>query len=263
MSDETPIPSVLACDVGNSSVHFAHVKGDVVTEPHVVRVGELSRLSDALAELWATMPTPRKIVAASVNPSSLKALEAAAAEATGQGVLVVGRDLPLPMQTKIDNPETVGADRICAAVAAYDRLGQACVVADYGTAITIDCVNQEGVFLGGAIMPGLAMSVECLHKCTAQLPRVELKRPTWVFGRNTTEAIIGGIVAAARGALRELVEAYATDLGHWPLVILTGGDAALVCEHIADSELVQAVVPDLVLRGVAMAYYNTLARAVE
>ncbi len=259
MTDEIVIPSVLACDVGNSAVHFAHVQGDNVTEPQVVPIGELSRLGDALAELWRTMPAPRKIVAGSVNPSALKALEAAASEATGQAVLVIGRDLPMPMETDIENPGAVGVDRICAALAAYDRLGHACVVADFGTAVTIDCVSEDGVFLGGAILPGLNMSADCLHKATAQLPRVELRRPTWVFGRNTNEAILTGIMASARGALRELVENYATELGHWPLVILTGGDASLVCERPADSELVQAVVPDLVIRGVAMAYYNTLA----
>jgi len=254
------IPNVLACDVGNSAVRFAHVKGETVGPPRRFRVGELGGLGAALGELWTQIPAPKRLVAASVNPAALKALEAAAAEALGQEVLLIGRDLPLPIETRLPDPESIGVDRLCAAVAAYDRLGQACVVADFGTAITIDCVGADGVFLGGAILPGLGMSADSLHDHTAQLPRVEPARPGWVFGRSTREAIVGGIIAAARGALRELAEAYATELGRWPLVILTGGDAALVCEHPGDSELVQAVVPDLVLRGVAMAYYGTLVR---
>jgi pantothenate kinase type III len=88
---------------------------------------------------------------------------------------------------------------------------------------------------------------------------VELVKPDWVFGQDTRQAIVGGLVFAARGALRELVEAYATALGHWPLVIITGGDAQLICPDVVQSQLVQAIVPDLVIRGVAAAYYRTLA----
>ncbi|HUS92247.1 MAG TPA: type III pantothenate kinase [Phycisphaerae bacterium] len=252
------VPGVLACDVGNSAVHFAQVKGDEVGAVQAVRVGELAQLGQRLLELWQQVSPPRKLVASSVNPAALKALEAAAAEALGEDVLVIPRDLPVPIQTDLRDPQSVGVDRLCAAVAAYDRLGTACVVADFGTAITVDCVSDEGVFLGGAILPGLSMSADCLHERTAQLPRVAPAQPEGVFGRDTREAILAGILAAARGALRELVEAYATALGRWPLVIATGGDAELVCRHCADDDLVQAIVPDLAIRGVAMAYYKTL-----
>jgi type III pantothenate kinase len=256
--DMTEIPNILACDVGNSTVHFAHVRGGDVTETRAIPVGQFSRLGAALAELWETIPEPRRVVASSVNPSALKALEAAVDERLGQPVLVVGRDLPLPMPTDLPNPQAIGTDRLCAAVAAYDRLGTACVVADFGTAITVDCVNAEGVFLGGAIMPGLNMSADGLHDKTAQLPRVQMRPASCVFGKDTSQAIIVGILAAARGALRELAEAYATELGHWPTVIVTGGDAELVCGRTGDGEIVQAVVPDLTIRGAALAYYNSL-----
>jgi len=242
------IPSVLACDVGNSAIRFAHVRGDEVRKVRTFPLGDLSGLGQALLELWEQIPAPRKIAAASVNPSALRALEAAA-EPLRQDVLVIGRDLPL-----------VGVDRLCAAVAAFDRLGVPCVVADFGTAITIDCVNAEGVFLGGAILPGLGLSAESLSAGTAQLPRVKLSEPNWVYGKDTEQAIIGGVVYGARGALRGLVEAYATDLGRWPVVILTGGDARWVCQSPSQSDLVQAIVPDLVLRGVAIAYYKTLLK---
>ncbi len=258
MAELKEIPNVLACDVGNSAVHFAHVKGDDITDVQCIRAGEYHKLGTALAELWEQIPAPRKLAAASVNAAGLKALEAAAAEALKQDVLVVGRDLPLPIETDLPHPRGVGTDRLCAAVAAYDRIGRACVVADFGTAITIDCINDEGVFLGGAILPGMAMGAAALHERTAQLPQVEPAAPTGVFGKDTNEAILHGLLAVARGALRELVEAYATELGQWPIVILTGGDATLVCGRLGDSDLVQAVVPDLPVRGVALAYYNSL-----
>lgn len=256
MIDE--VPNVLACDVGNAAIRLAHVKGEDVGEVRSFRLGELAGMGAALEEVWQTIPPPRKIAASSVNPAGLRALEAAVAEALDQEVLVVGRDLPLPMDTKLTDPAGVGSDRLCAAVAAFDRLGVPCVVADFGTAITIDCVDAEGVFLGGAILPGLEMAAASLSQGTAQLPQVTLSQPDWVYGRNTQEAIIGGVVYGARGALRGLVEAYATDLGRWPIVIATGGDAERVCKGSAEADLIQAIVPNLVLRGVAIAYYRTL-----
>jgi len=256
----TVIPHILACDVGNSAVHFAHVHGEKVAPEQSTRIGELNGLGAALAELWRQMPQGKKLVAASVNPPALKALEAAAADALNEKVLVIGRDLPLPIQTNLPNPELIGVDRLCCAAAAYDRLGTACVVADFGTAITIDCVSDDGVFLGGAILPGLSMSAKGLHGGTAQLPLVEPAEPTGVFGTDTEQAILSGLVQGARGALRELVEAYATELGHWPIVIVTGGNAGLICNHVGESDLVQAVVDDLAIRGVAAAYYRTLVK---
>ena len=254
------IPSVLACDVGNTHVSLAGVQGDEVSEVRRVRVGELAGLAEALGELWESLPHPRKIAASSVNASALKALEAAALDALDEQVLLVGRDLPLPITADVDEPQRVGVDRLCAASAAFDRLGVPCVVADFGTAITIDCVNDAGVFLGGAILPGLAMGARGLAEQTAQLPTVTPANPDWVFGKNTEQAMIGGLVFGARAALRALIEAYATELGQWPLAVVTGGDAELICRAPGTEELVQSVVPDLVLRGVAGAYYKTLLR---
>ena len=222
--------------------------------------GQLNGLGKALRQLWQQMPAPKRIAAGSVNPPGLKALEAAAEEAIGEPVLVIGRDLPLPIETKLTHPEKIGADRLCCAAAAFDHLGVACVVADFGTAATIDCVNDEGLFLGGAILPGLQMAAESLQSSTAQLPKVELTEPNWVFGADTHQAIIGGLVFGARGALRELVETYATKLGHWPIVIVTGGDAKTICGDPNSSLLVQARVDDLGVRGVAIAYYKTLLK---
>ena len=261
--DTEQIPGVLGCDCGNSTIRIACVRGDEVTPVEIFPLTRLRPLDEAMKRIWNEMPAPKVIVASSVNPVALKGLEVAAKEATQQEVLVVGRDLPLPIETRLKQPESIGVDRLCCAAAAFDRLGVACVVADYGTAVTIDCVNNEGVFLGGAITPGLHAGAEILHKTTAQLPKVDLSKNEdldWVFGADTREAILGGLVYGARGALRERVEAYAAELGSWPLVILTGGDAKLVSPNPGQNGLVQAVVDDLPLRGIAIAYYRTLTQ---
>ena len=116
------------------------------------------------------------------------------------------------------------------------------------------------MFLGGAILPGLEMGVRSLKTQTAQLPAVRLREPKGVFGTSTQDAILGGLIYGTRGALRELVEAYATELHRWPIVIITGGDAKLICPSPGASELVQARVDNLVLRGVGIAYYKTLLK---
>ncbi len=254
------IPSVLACDVGNTNIRLAAVAGEDVSDMRVVPADSPAELANALSDLWESMSDPRRVAAASVDPAALAVLEAAVDGAIDQHVLLVGRELALPIAADLPAPESVGADRLCAAVAAYDRLGGACVVADFGTAITIDCVSDAGVFLGGAILPGVSMAADSLAEYTAQLPRVTPAAPGDVFGKSTVEAIRNGLIALARGALRDRVEAYAAELGHWPLVVCTGGDAELIVGDLEHSELVQAIVADLTLRGIAIAYYKSLVK---
>ncbi|MCP4379125.1 MAG: type III pantothenate kinase, partial [bacterium] len=164
------IPAVLACDIGNTSVQLAFLQGQKSSSRVSFNNDDLSGLGDGLAKVWEEMGSSGKVAASSVNPDALKILEAATAETIGQDVLVIGRDLPLPIETDVPHPAGIGSDRLCAAAAAYDQLGVACVVADFGSAITIDCVNSDGVFQGGAILPGLQMGARALASQTAQLP---------------------------------------------------------------------------------------------
>jgi len=254
------IPTVLACDVGNTAIHIAVVCGRDVTDRDSMPIGRSAGLGEALLDRWSKMPEPKSIAAGSVNSSGLETLIDAAERVLPRPVMVVGEDLPLPIDTDLDASATTGVDRLCAAAAAFDQLGTACVVADFGTAITIDCVNDEGVFLGGAILPGLEMGSRALATGTAQLPKVAPARPDGVFGKNTAQAVVTGLIASARGALRELVESYATKLGHWPVVVVTGGDAKLICGEPGQSQLVQCCVDDLTLRGVAISYYKSLLK---
>lgn len=253
--DEPRLAYVLAADVGNSGVHLGCVQGEQVFAFGRADIDDIDAVKALLTEYWQAMESPRRIVASSVSPKALIAFEQAVEEALGQDVTVIGRDIPLPMETTLDAPQSVGVDRLCTAAAAFFRLETPCVVADFGTAVTIDCVNAEGRFIGGAILPGLRTQARSLAESTAQLPEVELAAPDWVFGRNTNEAIVGGIVYGMRGAMRGLIERYATELGSWPTVISTGGDADLVG---MDPGIVQAIVPNLCLVGVALAFYKSL-----
>lgn len=172
--------------------------------------------------------------------------------------LRVRDDLEFPMKLVIDNTAEVGVDRVCSAAAAFERLNGACAVASFGTAITIDCVSATGEFLGGSILPGLQMSCNALHASTAALPRIIPVAPTGPFGKSTATAIGEGVTMAAVGAMREIVERFATELGRWPQLVLTGGDAPLIREQ---ADFVDYVVPDLCLMGVALAYRKASGQA--
>lgn len=216
----------------------------------------VSSMDTAVAEMqatWKAFPAQAKrtVLAGSVNPPALEALRAGCREHEITPLLVIGDDVEPPFAIDVDEPEKVGTDRLCAAAAAFDHMKCACVVADFGTAVTIDLVGDDGAFLGGTILPGMALSARALHEHTAQLPLVEVGHPTETLGKNTVSAIRNGIFAMMAGALREITERYATDIGKWPPLIVTGGDA----EAIAGAcDFVDRVVPDLGLDGLVLAY---------
>jgi type III pantothenate kinase len=194
------------------------------------------------------------IVAAGVNPPMERALDDAVASAASRRVVWVGKNLDLPIKVLTDAPEQTGVDRVLNVAAAYEQVGNACVVVDAGTAITIDCCNDQGEFLGGAIAPGLRLQLESLHEKTAVLPALKVSEfavPQVHFGRNTREAILQGVYHGIRGMVKELVENFATDLGRWPEIIAAGGDAQLL---FGGWELIHAISPDLTLYGIALAY---------
>lgn len=254
--------NVLVIEIGNSHLALADVcDGDVRTVQRTA-LDELDEARAMLEPLWESLPEDeaRVVVIGSVVPAAERRMIAAVEDKLRTDALVVGRDVRLPMSLAITNPEQVGVDRVCAAAAAFDRVGRACAVASFGTATTIDCVNDEGVFLGGAILPGLTMQARSLADGTAQLPLVDLRfeGPLPTYGGTTEEAIRGGVVFGAVGALRELVERYATDLHRWPALVLTGGFGPLIA---GACDFVDAVEPHLCVRGIALAHRRQFGAA--
>lgn len=248
----SPADTLLVADVGNTRVGLSIWDADGLHPTQRFPADDDSAWTAALESLWVQSPAARRaVVVGSVNPPVAARLGAAVERVTGATALRVRDDLPLPLTLDGVNAREVGVDRICSAAAAYERVGGACAIASFGTAITIDCVSEDGRFLGGAIMPGLAMSCRALHEFTAALPRVQLAAPSEPFGKNTFEAILHGVVHGAVGALREIVERYATELRSWPTLVITGGDAALVASQ---ADFVDAVIPDLCLQGIALAH---------
>ncbi|MBC8107709.1 MAG: type III pantothenate kinase, partial [Anaerolineae bacterium] len=187
--------NLLALSVGNSRLAIGtFVSGEL---QHVTRVPHTQRADWPAIITQAWMPIAKRdsaaIVAASVNPPLEAPLEQAVKAATAHDVEWIGREIDLPIKTRVKSPRETGIDRILNMAAAFEQMGKGCVVVDAGTAITIDCCNDAGEFLGGSISPGVAMQLDALHDKTAKLPRIAFARPVGTFGDTTEQAILQGV----------------------------------------------------------------------
>jgi len=182
---------LLLVDIGNSQVAVAtwadgkrgeaeHLPGEPF-EPIAERIEQL--FNELLGGI------PRAVVVSSVCPAVLDRLQRCCQDRGIEPVLVVGEDIDLPISADVPEPEKLGTDRLCTAAGAYAKLETACVVADFGTALTIDLVADNNMFLGGTILPGINLSARALHEHTALLPLVEVGTPTETLGKETASAI--------------------------------------------------------------------------
>jgi type III pantothenate kinase len=246
--------NLLVLNVGNSRLAVGVFLAGQLEHAARVSLDQRGEWGTTIADAWARLGDTDSpaVVGACVNGPLLEAVEHAANTVTGTAVQWVGREIDLPVDVKTTEPRKTGVDRVLNLAAAYEQIGHACVVADAGTALTVDCCDDSGAFLGGAIAPGATMMLAALHDRTAGLPKVELgPPPPDAIGRDTASAMLAGVVVGTRGMVKELVEAYATHLGRWPELIVTGGDAE---QLFAGWELVHAVSPELTLYGIALAY---------
>jgi type III pantothenate kinase len=189
------------------------------------------------------------VAIASVVPPALHSLRRASQRYFRAEPLVVGPGIKTGLPIRYDNPREVGADRVVNAVAAYARFRRACIVVDFGTATTFDCISPKGEYLGGAIAPGLQISLDALVSRAAKLPRVEIGTPAQAIGRNTEEAMQSGILYGYAALTDGLVRRLADEIGGEVAVVATGGLAGTVAAHTATLE---TVVPDLTLEGLRL-----------
>lgn len=245
--------NLLIVEIGNSHVSIATlIRGKIHTSLRFEPT-DLTGIGETAEAAWAALPADyeRCVIIGSVVRPTLANVRELLETKLNTEIRVVGEEIHRPMSLATEQPERVGIDRVCSAAAAFDVLKKSCVVASFGTAVTIDCVNDEGVFMGGAILPGLFLQAKSLHDGTDALPQVAVEASTKVFGDTTEEAIRIGVVNGLVGALREIVERYATELGSWPQLVVTGGGADLIRSQC---EFIDSVVPDLCIRGIALAH---------
>jgi type III pantothenate kinase len=193
------------------------------------------------------------IAALSTVPSLLRELRLLI-DRRGDPAVVVGPGTRTGVPLLVDNPREVGADRVMNTLAAHRLYDTACIVVDFGTSTNIDVVSAKGEFLGGALAPGIEISMEALATRAAALRSVELVRPRSVIGKNTVECLQAGVLYGFAGQVDGLVRRILAELGPkaGPVTVLgTGGLAPLMT---GESETVTEYVPDLTLLGLRLTY---------
>jgi type III pantothenate kinase len=249
---------ILAVDVGNTQTVLGLFDGsqlDAHWRVHTnadLTADELSvKIAGLLASDGYTWADIERVVVSSVVPRLTHTYEEIAESSTGQAPMVVGPGLKTGMPIRYDNPHEVGADRIVNGVAAHDRLGGPVIVVDFGTATTIDVIDSEGAYLGGAIAPGIEASAEALFSKAARLSKVDLEPPERVIGTNTTASVQAGLLLGQAAMIDGLVRRAWDELGAEARVVATGGLAhtmAPLCETISDVD------EDLTLKGLILIF---------
>jgi type III pantothenate kinase len=258
----------LVVNVGNTNLKLGVVRdGELeasrrVTTRSEATPDEVEALLDTLLALDGhRLADAAGIVLATVVPAYGDTVTAVA-ERRGLPVIEATADT-MPIPIRVDLPAEVGADRLVNAFAAARIYGTPAVVVDFGTATTLDAVEADGAYVGGAIAPGLELGLEALAARTAKLPRIELRQPAQAIGRNTVAAMRSGAVFGYLGLTRELLARVRRELadegsGRRVLTILTGGlSTAPWWQELSG---VDAVDPDLTLKGLALLHAELTAR---
>jgi type III pantothenate kinase len=250
---------ILVIDAGNSETTVGLCDGLKVTERWRLTT-DASRTPDevylVLRGLMESVPHRAPLTGAAVGsvvPSATASLADACKRLTGIAPVIVDARSKLPITLAVDEPLTVGADRIINTLAASRIHRRDCIVVDLGTATTFDCITAEGTFLGGVIAPGVQIAGESLFRRTSKLPATELIPPAKVIGTRTDECIRAGVVLGAADSIDGLVRRIKKE---WPrktvpVVIATGGLATTFADLCEEIDLVD---PDLTLVGLAMAH---------
>jgi type III pantothenate kinase len=249
---------LLAVDVGNTNVTLALFDGErLVADWRVTshRARTADELAVELRQLFELrgfdFAAVTGVVISSVVPNINPALVEASRRYLNCEPVMVGPGVKTSVRIRYDNPKDVGADRIANALAAYTKYGGPVIVIDFGTAVTYDAISADGDYLGGAIAPGVEISLDALVSHTAMLRRVEAVAPDSVIGRNTVASIQSGLVWGFVAQVEGMVDRMVAELGGSAKVIATGGQAALVASL---THVIQTTDPLLTLEGLRLIY---------
>jgi type III pantothenate kinase len=247
---------LLAIDVGNSNIVVGVFDGERLVADFRLRTDahatgdELGLTVTGLLRSRHVEPgSITGVVVSSVVPTLSRAIEGLAQIFFGLTPMVVGPGVRTGMRILYDDPRQVGADRIVNAIAAYRRYGGPAVLVDFGTATTFDAISAQGEYLGGAIAPGMLISLEALVARAAKLSRVDLVAPSSVIGRTTTASMQAGMVFGYVGLIEGLVSRMRRELGQGTRVIGTGGIAELIA---SETDCIEVVDQRLTLDGLRL-----------
>ena len=251
--------TLLAIDVGNTNTVLGLFEGEELARSWRIKTDARSTADEmalVFRGLLADEPQVTGIALCSTVPAVLREmrymLEAYHADIPTV-IVEPGTKTGVPVLT--DNPKEVGTDRIVNTMAAYHLYGGPSIVVDFGTSTNLDVVSAKGEFLGGALAPGIEISLDALAQRAAQLRKVELVRPRSVIGKNTVEALQAGALYGFAGQVDGLVRRISDELGGVQAVIATGGLAPIV---VPESETITHHDPDLTLVGLRLVFEKNI-----
>ena len=264
-SDKTDL--FIAIDIGNTHTVIGIYEKDKIlvdcrlkSERPLTKINIYKKIQVLLADAGMTNKKIDGIGISSVVPHLTNAYSVMAKKYFQQTPMIVSSELNLGINILIDNPATLGADRICNAIAGYSKFGGPLIIVDFGTATTYDVIASNGDYLGGVIAPGIATAGFSLHSRTAQLPllsETSLRLPKTVIGTNTISSMQAGILLGAVDAMTGMVKRIQKELlSHRQkkaMVIATGGFSSFIAQQ---TRIIQHMEPALVLDGIRLIYHR-------
>ena len=247
---------LLALDVGNT-----HVVGGLFEGDRLHTSWRLNTVANATADellvMWTGLLGSRGVrteqlegaCLASVVPAATPGYQQLLGDGLNVRTVVVGVGIDLGVEVQVSNPSEAGADRIANALAARERHGKPAIVVDFGTTTNFDVVSAKGNYIGGALAPGVAASMEALAGRAAKLFRVPLVKPAAAIGRDTTTAMQSGAVFGYVGLVEGLIDRIRRELGENAVTVATGGLSRLIAP---ETDRIDRVDPDLTLHGIRL-----------
>ena len=249
---------ILAIDIGNTNIVIGKYEGDalkyvarIMTDAHKSESEYAVKIQNILSLDKSSVGNIEGAIISSVVPPLTKTIHNAIKMLYGVDALIVGPGIKTGIHLQVDNPAQVGADLICACVAAYNKYSSPALIVDMGTATKIMVVDENAVFVGVSIAPGVELSLKALSGGTAQLPQISLDAPSRVIAKNTVECMKSGVIFGNASMIDGMIERIEAELGKRTAHIATGGYSNAVVPHCKNDITID---DNLVLDGLLIMY---------
>jgi len=250
---------LLVIDVGNTNITIGIYDGDDLCASFRLSTKDRTRTSDEfgidlynLLSAKSIKPTDIKAtIISSVVPNLMHSLTNAIRKYLNMEPLIVGPGIKTGISIHVDDPRSLGADRIVDAIAAYTIYGGPVLILDFGTATTFDFVNKNGVFECAVTAPGIEICAEAMWSKAAQLPKIEIKKPSSILAKNTVTSMQAGVVYGYIGCVEYIIQTMKKELRCNCKVVATGGLGRIIAN---ETKMIDEYDPDLTFKGMKIVY---------